>query len=83
MIADFSRAISVSVGPSSATWSIATGVTIATSLAIRFVASQEPPMPTSNTPSATGLSANHRNASAVTASKYVTSPIPWPSIRSR
>ena len=49
---------------------------MATSPATRFVASQDPPIPTSNTPSATGLSANDRNASAVRASKYVTSPKP-------
>ena len=69
MIPAFSVAMSASVGPSSATWSIPIGVITAASPAITFVASHDPPIPTSKTPSWTGLSANHRNASPVIASK--------------
>src|SRR5881397_2875567 len=48
------------------------GQITATSPPTRFVASHAPPIPTSKTPSDTGLSENHTNASAVSASKYVT-----------
>ena len=68
MIPAFSRATSVIVEPSSR-WSRPMGVMMATSPATRFVASHRPPIPTSNTPRPTGLSANHRYASAVSASK--------------
>ena len=64
----FSRATSATVGPSSG-WSRAIGVTTATSPATTFVASHTPPIPTSNTPRETGLSANHTKASAVRVSK--------------
>ncbi len=48
------------------------GQITATSPATRLVASHAPPIPTSKTASDTGLSENHTNASAVSASKYVT-----------
>ena len=82
MMPAFSPATSATVEPSSG-WSSAIGVRTATSPRTRFVASHVPPIPTSNTPSATGLSANHRYASAVSASKYVTWSSPCESTSSR
>src|SRR6266540_4779511 len=67
----FSAAICSTVEPSSGR-STATGQITPTSPATRFVASHVPPIPTSTTPSDTGLSENHTNATAVSASKYVT-----------
>src|SRR5918996_4545068 len=81
MIPAFSVATSATVDPSSG-WSRPMGHTTATSPAIRLVASHVPPMPTSNTASCTGLSANHKKPSAVSVSKYVARPT-RPSIVSR
>ena len=68
MMPAFSVATSWIVEPSSG-WSRPISPITATSPATRFVASHDPPIPTSTTASPTGLSANHRKASAVTASK--------------
>ena len=54
----FSVAISSTELPRNRSWSIAIGVTTATWPSATFVASQEPPIPTSTTATSTGASAN-------------------------
>ena len=58
MMPPFSVAISSTELPRNRSWSIAIGVTTATWPSTTFVASHEPPMPTSTTATSTGASAN-------------------------
>ena len=70
MIPAFSRATSASVGPANSLWSIPMLVMTATWASTTLVASHIPSRPTSITPTSTAVSANHRKAAAVHASKY-------------
>jgi len=69
MMPAFSLAMSASVGPANSVWSMPMFVMTATWASTMLVASQRPSMPTSITATSTAMSANHRNAAAVTASK--------------
>lgn len=69
MIPPFSTAIAAGVSPSRSVWSRSMGVTTATSPSMTFVASHEPPIPTSTTATSTGASANAAYAMPVSTSK--------------
>ena len=71
MMPDFSPAISTSVVPRKWVWSRAMGVMTDTTASTTFVASHEPPMPTSTTATSTGASANAAYATATSTSKNV------------
>ncbi len=58
MIPAFSSAMPSTVSGRNSVWSMAMGVTTATSASTTLVASQLPPMPTSTTATSTGVSAN-------------------------
>ena len=69
MMPAFSVAISSMVSPRKCRWSIPIGVTTQTGASTTFVASHEPPMPTSTTATSTGRSANAAYATATSTSK--------------
>ena len=74
MIAAFSRAIAVTVGPRRSVWSRPTLVTTATPPSQAWVASSRPPSPTSTSATSSDDSAKCRNITAVSSSNSVGGP---------